>query len=575
MDESRENVIRKNILSMYPGAVLYGLFFNISLMIDSIIAGLSLGADGITAVALGVPGYGVIAAVIYSLIHGSGLRMIWAKGIADNEGYKRAFNGGTTLVGLVGLIFAVLILAFSEDIVLICGGDMVGPAVRQSAVIYLGFCSPIVFLTALGMLMQEVLNVHGFQGARAWMSVINVAVNLIVSVLCVSILPTDLKLAGLGIGTSAGGLAQLAGGVVLCRFLGVRLGYRPLFMRPGEVLDTVKSGFPATADYFAESIVMGVQNNLILSGFPGDAGILPTAEVVCNISYFASGAIKGAAIAVEPLFGVFYTERDGSGIKIVWKQGWIAGMVMSAVWAALFYLALPVLSALCGMELTEDISRGVLLCLVFAPFMHTVYMFTLYYEGIGRFALSTAFAIIPDSLLYVLSMALLIPVLGKDGIWLSVTGNQVAGLVLLVPFVLLISRGKEKLIDRLLLLPEGFSRESLIMEFEILAAGTDTRAKLERLRDPLCRILPYRAEPDNVLGSLDEIVSNMLQTSRVVHIKLKESGERAELFIRSFGGRWSMPPSVSKGAATWGGDDSIDYTYVYKMNIVCITLAKA
>ena len=48
------NVIWKNLMSIYPGAVLYGLLFNVSLMIDSIIAGQSLGAGGIAAVALGV-----------------------------------------------------------------------------------------------------------------------------------------------------------------------------------------------------------------------------------------------------------------------------------------------------------------------------------------------------------------------------------------------------------------------------------------------------------------------------------------------------------------------------------------
>ena len=37
--QSYGSVIRKNLLSVYPGAVMYGLLFNISLMIDSIIAG--------------------------------------------------------------------------------------------------------------------------------------------------------------------------------------------------------------------------------------------------------------------------------------------------------------------------------------------------------------------------------------------------------------------------------------------------------------------------------------------------------------------------------------------------------
>ncbi len=253
-----------------------------------------------------------------------------------------------------------------------------------------------------------------------------------------------MKLAGLGIGTSAGGLVEFIAGIILLRILNVRLGYRPLLLRPKEIAETIRCGFPAAADYFAENIVMGIQNNLILSGFPGDSIILPTAEVVCNISYFASGTIKGAAIATEPLFGVFYEERDVRSIKKVWQQGWVIGLIMSVVWTILFYVSLPVLSSLCGMEMTQDISRGVLLCMVFTPVMHTVYMFTLYYEATKHFNLSMAFAIIPDSCLYVIMMMFLIPVLGKDGIWLSITGNQVIGLILLIPFVMLINKKQAK-----------------------------------------------------------------------------------------------------------------------------------
>jgi len=302
---SSGSVIRKNIISLYPGAVLYGLLFNITLMIDSIIAGWNLGASGIAAVALGVPGYGILAAVIYSLIHGSGLRMIWAKGRADNQGFNRAFCGGATLIGFSGIVFALLIFVFAESIVLVCGGDMVDPATFNNAVLYLRFCSPIVLMTALGMILQEVMNVLGFQTERAALSGVNIAVNLAVSVILVATLPADMKLAGLGIGTSAGGLTEFIGGIILLRILNVRLGYRPLLLRPKEIAETIRCGFPAAADFFAENIVIGIQNNLILSGFPGDPMILPTAEVVCNISYFASGTIKGAAIATEPLFGVF------------------------------------------------------------------------------------------------------------------------------------------------------------------------------------------------------------------------------------------------------------------------------
>lgn len=58
------------------------------------------------------------------------------------------------------------------------------------------------------------------------------------------------------------------------RVLNVRLAYRPLLLSFKEIMETLRCGFPAAADYFAENIVMGIQNNLILAGFPGDALIL-------------------------------------------------------------------------------------------------------------------------------------------------------------------------------------------------------------------------------------------------------------------------------------------------------------
>ncbi|MDT3845057.1 MAG: hypothetical protein LIV11_10910 [Bacillota bacterium] len=234
-------------------------------------------------------------------------------------------------------------------------------AVRQSAVTYLVFCAPIVFLTALGMILQEYMNVLGLQTCRATLGGINVGVNLAVSILCVSFFPADLKLAGLGIGTSAGGLAEFIVGILLLCGMKLRPEYHPLLLRPKEIAETIRCGVPAAADYLAENVVMGIQNNLILAGFPGDPWILSTAEVVCNFTYFASGTIKGAAIAAEPLFGVFYAERDTDSIKKVWYQGWGAGLVMSVVWAVLFYLSLPVLSNLYKMELSPDISRGIFL----------------------------------------------------------------------------------------------------------------------------------------------------------------------------------------------------------------------
>ena len=205
--------------------------------------------------------------------------------------------------------------------------------------------------------------------------------------------------------------------------------------------------------------------------------------------------------------------------------------------------------------------------------MHTVYMFTLYYEATKQFTMSMAFAILPDSCLYVVMMAVLIPVIGKDGIWLSVTGNQVVGLILLIPIVLLVAAVTGKRKDRLLLLPEKFYTGRLLLEFEINGDSTDIRQKLERLRTPLEKVLSDSGRADGVMRCMEEIVSDMRCDSGNIHFKLLDEGDKAVLFVRSLGKRRELPENVSDNASAYGVD-GISYSYVYKMNIVCLTMRK-
>ena len=459
--QNEAELIRGNLRRMYPGAALYGLFFNIMLMIDSIIAGSALGEEGIFAVALGMPGYGVPVALVYALIHGTVLRMTWAKGRKDEAGFRRAFCGGIVFVAMTGLVFSLLTAIFAKELILLGGGSMAEKGVIDSAILYLGFCAPIAFFTALGVMLQESLSVLGFQSSRALLNGINIFVNLVVSILCVRFLPDGQKLAGLGIGTSAAGLAEFIAALLLFRVLKIPIRFRPARFRLPEILETIRCGVPSSVDYIAESAVMGIQNNLILAGFPGNSMILPTAEVVCNINYFTTGAIRGASFAAQPLFGVFYAGKDTDGLKQTIKNAWLSGLALSVFWALLTLLSDSWLCRLYGVSISPDIERGLFLCMLFAPFVHTVSMFTVYYEATKRFGLAMTFAVVPDSILYILIMALLIPILGKDGIWLAINGSYFLGLLLLIPAVWLLARSKRKSWDRLLLLSDEFYRRRI------------------------------------------------------------------------------------------------------------------
>ena len=146
--------------------------------------------------------------------------------------------------------------------------------------------------------------------------------------------------------------------------------------------------------------------------------------------------------------------------------------------------------------------------------------------------------------------------------------------MILIPLVLLIAAKTGRRADRLLLLPEGFYAGTMLLEFEVVGEKKDMAAEWENLREQLQSGLMDAGHTENVMCCAKEIVSEMRKISKYIHLKLREEENRVELFIRSIGGPWELPGSLSDRVAEWGGNDTITYSYVYKMNIVCITLAK-
>ena len=154
--------------------------------------------------------------------------------------------------------------------------------------------------------------------------------------------------------------------------------------------------------------------------------------------------------------------------------------------------------------------------------------------------MSMAFAILPDSCLYVVMMAVLIPVIGKDGIWLSVTGNQVVGLMLLIPIVLLVAAVTGKRKDRLLLLPEEFYSGKLLLEFEISGDRMDMTEELEELRAPLEEVLLDSDRANGVMRCVEEIVSDMRRNSNYIVASYLEK--------RNFGNRHLTTMSFNRSS---------------------------
>ena len=162
MEQTKKNVgklIRSTLIKMYPGSFLYALMIGFMYMVDSILAGNTLGAEAIAAVAIGLPCYGMFLALMNAIVHGTSLRVTWAKGRADQKEFQRAFAGGLTFAGIAGLLFMTIVIVLSVPMTAAFGGAKATKEISDYVIIYLRCCAPMIFFSAISGSVRECIGV--------------------------------------------------------------------------------------------------------------------------------------------------------------------------------------------------------------------------------------------------------------------------------------------------------------------------------------------------------------------------------------------------------------------------------
>ncbi len=585
-------LIGTTLLKMYPGSFLHALMFGFLFMVDSILAGNTIGAEAISAVAIGLPCYGLFLALVNAIIHGTSLRVTWAKGRADQNEFQRAFVGGLTFAGMVGLFFTILVLVLAVPLTAAFGGAKTTPEIADYALLYVRCSAPMIFFMALSGSLRECVAVLGYQTERAVLGIINMVLNLIISIALVMVLPKELKMAGLGIGSSAAALIEFFFGVLVVRLRKINVRLKPALLKPKEMGQTVKAGLPASLDNVIDCVVVAVSNNIILAGIPDEPLILSVVSVVNNIKRIVRCAPTGTGYAAAPLFGVFYAERDKTALKKTVGESLRQGILFTVVWCLICLACLPLLSKLYGMELTSDIQEGVLLSMIFTPAFLILYLLTVFYESTERFGSSLLMAAVPDSLFYPIMLAVLIPSMGKTGMWIAVSANPFVGLIVLIPLMMLLSRKNPAVSDKILRLKPHIVNRSPAFEFEIsddakTAVGISEKIQaflLERGKSKWLSCIAALSTEElavDMIASLRNDSEDKGKKSKVFDIRLFDDGDSAEILIRSMGKPYD-PLQFDGNEEDFSKigikivqktAKAVTYTYVYKLNIVTIVLA--
>lgn len=582
-------LIQKSITRVFPACFAATLAASVSLMMDSLLAGSLIGALSIAAVAIGNPVLNILKALVQTISCGAAVQITVNTGRGDQKEINRAYSMGVFGTLALGILAMVVCLAAAAPLVQLFGGSADAEAARQAS-LYIITCSFSIVFSSVNYYMGKVLSVYGCQKQVFFNALVSVFGNLVFSVLFVKLLPDEMAIGGLGIGTSIATALCCGISFVIVRVkkLPLKLSLKALNVK--DALEAIRLGVPSSGNNLADGVVSGVVNNIILAGFGGSTTVLAVYTAVKAVFSFAQATCVGTALATGPLFGLLYGARDRSGLCRTLREGYKVGLLFDVGWCVLLAALLPVFERFYGMSGNGDMRTGVIICLLFTPVLLALRIMTQLFESTGKVAMGIAYSVIPDSIIYPLLLLVLMPKLGYIGIWLALGGNGILFLLLMYLFRSLKNRTTKMSLDRMLCLDESIRDSVPKLDISIMATTEDTTAFLSQVHDFLkqeqvserCAYITALCLEELAVDFVQHTQERQSKKGEIVDIKLFSDEDALRLVIRNaakpydplqFDHEAENETKIGVKLAQQVAQ-RIDYTYAFSLNIVTIDIAK-
>jgi Na+-driven multidrug efflux pump len=303
-------------------------------MVDTIVAGHFLGADAVAAVALGMPIIGLMLSFTGMILQGGFLKMLDTMGRSDMKDYQRISSLSLTFTLIVNFIFIAICLFGTNGVLQAAGGAKATEAAATMGLLYIRTACMMILFFSLGTIFQMIMATYGYQTDRTVASVVCVVVNVVCSVVFIQLLQGDTKIAGLGIGSALGTLAQTITAYVSMRRRNISVKFRfypPTKQNLLDSLDTLRRGLPSSIDTMLDSASGSIVNRIILSLFTDGTSVLALVAVVKTLSSLVRTMGRGIFYATEPLVGILHGGRDNEGIRGDGSQGFDGRKVLDGL----------------------------------------------------------------------------------------------------------------------------------------------------------------------------------------------------------------------------------------------------
>ncbi len=408
---------------------------------DTFFISLAEGANGITALNLVLPVYGVIYAIGAMIGVGSATRFSLKKSLGekDSENY---FTNSVVFTLIVGIIFLVLGRIFSRDILLSMGAD------ETILAIGLDYLNVVVYFTPFFMLnftFTAFVRNDGAPNVAMAATLISGLFNILFDY--IFMFPMKMGMNGAALATGVSPVVSML--ICLFHFFGRRNSIKLKLIPPS--LKLLFSSCVLGTVAFVGEISMSVSTmvfNFLLLKLGGNVAVAAYG-VIINIAIVATALFNGVSQGLQPLASVMHGQSDIKGEKSIYVKSMLTALAISFVLvAAVLVFAeffVGIFNSEGSYELAEYADKGIRLYFTGFPFAAANIVTSGFYSATGRGRDSSLIAVFRGIVAIVIFAFIMAELFGITGVWLAFPVTEAFTLLFTLIFSLLSRRRSDKI----------------------------------------------------------------------------------------------------------------------------------
>lgn len=432
-----ETPVKKLVLSLAVPSITIMIISSLYNMADTYFVG-SLGTSQVAAVGIAFPLMAVIQAMGFFFGQGSGNYMSRALGAQDTDGASRMAVTSFVSGFLIMIVIAAVGIIFREPLVNILGAT---PTIRPFAKDYILF----IFIASPFMVSATVLNQQlRFQGS----AVIAMAGMLTGAILNILLDPLFIFVLGMGVKGAACAtmISQIVSLVILFFYGTTRKENIPIKLKDfspsiQRYIEMFRGGVPALLRQSLMSVASVVINHFAQPY--GDAAIAAI-SIINRLTMFATSIVLGFGQGFQPVCGFNYGAKLYSRVK---KSFWFCvRFCCISLFIICIFMFLNSFKII-GLFRKDDLeviligAKGLRINCISLPFMAFVIMVNMMTQTMGKAVEASVIALARQGVFLLLSLFILTPMFGLNGILLARPVSELASLVIVIPILAKVLKG--------------------------------------------------------------------------------------------------------------------------------------